>query len=59
MSELGGMPQPITNMKSGQVVPSWSRDGRWINFAAGEWDPVLLRHLARSRQRRACTAADA
>ena len=35
----GGTPQPITNIKSEQVVPSWSRDGRWINFAAGEWDP--------------------
>ena len=35
----GGTPQPITNIKSGQVVPSWSWDGRWINFAAGEWDP--------------------
>ncbi len=39
MDTDGGEPQPITNMKGEQVVPVWSRDGRWIYFAAGEWDP--------------------
>jgi Tol biopolymer transport system component len=35
----GGKPEPITNTKRQQVVPTWSRDGRWIYFAAGEWEP--------------------
>jgi len=30
----GGVPQPIVQDGNNNVVPSWSRDGRWIYFAS-------------------------
>jgi dipeptidyl aminopeptidase/acylaminoacyl peptidase len=30
----GGPPRKLTNEASNEVVPSWSRDGRWIYFAS-------------------------
>jgi Tol biopolymer transport system component len=32
----GGRPQQLTTRPGHQVVPGWSRDGRWIYFASGE-----------------------
>jgi hypothetical protein len=40
MDSRGGSLHKLTNEASTDVVPSWSRDGRWIYFASdrsGEW----------------------
>jgi hypothetical protein len=41
MDSQGGPPRQLTNETSADVIPSWSRDGRWIYFASarsGTWE---------------------
>jgi Tol biopolymer transport system component len=49
----GGSPRRLTTESSNDVVPTWSRDGRWIYFSSnrsGGWDLQLWKSLAEGGQ---------
>jgi dipeptidyl aminopeptidase/acylaminoacyl peptidase len=49
----GGAPSRLTNTSSEDLVPRWSRDGRWIYFSSnrtGQWEAWRTRAAADSQR---------